>query len=119
MEVLEETAEYLGAGLSDLINLFQPERILIGGWAGLMLGPHILDAVREHATRYSLRHPAGRVSIGMGSLGPDAVTVGAATLPLSAFFATGGRRVLSGPAVEQPGWRKSLEVRSGAAGRGA
>ncbi|MFG2754847.1 ROK family transcriptional regulator [Streptomyces xanthophaeus] len=116
VEVLEETAEYLGAGLSDLINLFQPERILIGGWAGLMLGPHILDAVREHATRYSLRHPAGRVSIGMGSLGPDAVTVGAATLPLSAFFATGGRRVPAEPAVEQPGWRTSLEVRNGAAG---
>jgi predicted NBD/HSP70 family sugar kinase len=33
--VLEEAAEYVGAGLSDLINLFQPERILIGGWAGL------------------------------------------------------------------------------------
>ncbi|MGW6707894.1 ROK family protein, partial [Streptomyces sp. NPDC054956] len=63
LEVLDETAEYLGAGLSDVINLFQPERILIGGWAGLMLGPHILPSVREHATRYSLRHPAARVTI--------------------------------------------------------
>ncbi|WP_411102769.1 ROK family protein [Streptomyces sp. cmx-4-9] len=117
VEVLEETAEYLGAGLSDLVNLFQPERILIGGWAGLMLGPYILDAVREHATRYSLHHPAGRVSIGMGSLGPDAVTVGAATLPLSAFFATGGRRAPVEPPAEQPGWQTSLEVRSGAGAR--
>ncbi|MFJ6718566.1 ROK family protein [Streptomyces sp. NPDC091259] len=112
-EVLEETAEYLGAGLSDLINLFQPERILIGGWAGLMLGPHILPAVREHATRYSLRHPAGRVTVGMGSLGPDAVTVGAATLPLSAFFATGGRRTTPGPDAEPPAWRTALRVRGG------
>ncbi|UUU43580.1 ROK family transcriptional regulator [Streptomyces sp. NBC_00162] len=111
-EVLEETAEYLGAGLSDLINLFQPERILIGGWAGLMLGPHILPAVREHATRYALRHPAGRVTVGMGSLGPDAVTVGAATLPLSAFFAMGGRRTAPGPRTEPPGWRTALEVRN-------
>ncbi|MEU9300896.1 ROK family transcriptional regulator [Streptomyces sp. NPDC048269] len=112
-EVLEETAEYLGAGLSDLINLFRPERILIGGWAGLMLGPHILPAVREHATRYSLRHPAGRVTVGLGSLGPDAVTVGAATLPLSAFFATGGRRTAPEPHAEPPGWRTALEVRKG------
>ncbi|THA57863.1 ROK family transcriptional regulator [Streptomyces sp. A1136] len=112
-EVLEETAEYLGAGLSDLINLFQPERILIGGWAGLMLGPHILPAVREHATRYSLRHPAGRVTVGMGSLGPDAVTVGAATLPLSAFFATGGRRTTPRPDAEPPAWRTALRVRGG------
>lgn len=119
VEVLEETAEYLGAGLSDVINLFRPERILIGGWAGLMLGPHILASVREHATRYALRHPAGRVSIGMGSLGPDAVTVGAATLPLSAFFATGGRRAVPEPPAEQPGWQTALEVRGGAASRRA
>lgn len=119
--VLDETAEYLGAGLSDLINLFQPERILIGGWAGLMLGPHILPAVREHATSYSLRHPAARVTIDMGSLGPDAVTVGAATLPLAAFFATGGRRTPPEPATEAPGWQTSLSTRGGpapAAGRG-
>ncbi|MFG2828076.1 ROK family protein [Streptomyces sp. NPDC048434] len=90
--VLDETAEYLGAGISDLINLFSPERVLIGGWAGLQLGPHILPAVRAYATAYSLAHPAGRVTIGLGTLGPDAVTVGAATLPLADFFAHGGRR---------------------------
>ncbi|MFJ3835655.1 ROK family protein [Streptomyces sp. NPDC090054] len=119
LAVLEETAEYLGAGLSDVINLFRPERILIGGWAGLLLGPHILPAVREHATRYSLRHPAARVSIDLGSLGPDAVTVGAATLPLSAFFAAGGRRALPEPPAEQPGWQTAMEVRGGAnQGRG-
>ncbi|MFI5641736.1 ROK family protein [Streptomyces goshikiensis] len=110
-DVLDETAEYLGAGLSDLINLFRPERILIGGWAGLLLGPYVLPAVREHASRYALRHPATRVSIDLGSLGPDAVTVGAATLPLSAFFATGGRRTTPSTAPEQPGWRTALTRR--------
>uniref|UniRef100_A0AAU2JKB4 ROK family transcriptional regulator n=1 Tax=Streptomyces sp. NBC_00049 TaxID=2903617 RepID=A0AAU2JKB4_9ACTN len=121
LEILEETAEYLGAGLSDLINLFQPERILIGGWAGLLLGPHILPSVRAHATRYSLRHPAGRVTVGLGSLGPDAVTVGAATLPLSAFFAAGGRPATPEPRTEPPGWHTSLSTRADAAsqaGRG-
>lgn len=110
-DVLDETAEYLGAGLSDLINLFRPERILIGGWAGLLLGPYVLPAVREHARRHALRHPAARVSIDLGSLGPDAVTVGAATLPLSAFFATGGRRTAPLAAPEQPGWRTALTRR--------
>ncbi|MBT1184478.1 ROK family transcriptional regulator [Streptomyces sp. CJ_13] len=110
-DVLDETAEYLGAGLSDLINLFRPERILIGGWAGLLLGPYVLPAVREHARRHALRHPAARVSIDLGSLGPDAVTVGAATLPLSAFFATGGRRTSPPATPEQPGWRTALTRR--------
>ncbi|WP_405877563.1 ROK family transcriptional regulator [Streptomyces sp. NBC_01136] len=112
LAVLEETAEYLGAGLSDLINLFQPERILIGGWAGLQLGTRFLPAVRRYAASYALRYPAERVSIDLGRLGPDAVTVGAAILPLADFFARGGRRaepVSEGPA---PAWRTVLEERA-------
>ncbi|MEV5174259.1 ROK family transcriptional regulator [Streptomyces flaveolus] len=112
LAVLEETAEYLGAGLSDLINLFQPERILIGGWAGLQLGTRFLPAVRRHAATYALRHPADKVTIDLGRLGPDAVTVGAAILPLADFFASGGRR--PEPATEDrlPAWRAALQERA-------
>jgi predicted NBD/HSP70 family sugar kinase len=94
--VLEETAEYVGAGLSDLVNLFQPERILIGGWAGLQLGPRLLPAVRRYTDAYALRHPAEQVTIDLGELGPDAVTVGAASLPLADLFARGGRPAARG-----------------------
>ncbi|QIP83118.1 ROK family transcriptional regulator [Streptomyces sp. Tu 2975] len=111
LAVVEETAEYLGAGLSGLINLFQPERILVGGWAGLQLGPRFLAAVREHATSYSLRYPAGRVTIELGHLGPDAVTVGAATLPLAGFLAGGGRPAEPVREAVPPAWRSALEGR--------
>ncbi|WP_327319865.1 ROK family transcriptional regulator [Streptomyces sp. NBC_01235] len=110
--VLEETAEYLGAGLSDLINLFQPERILIGGWAGLQLGARFLPAVRRHATAYALRHPARKVTVELGRLGPDAVTVGAAILPLADFFGRGGRRPDPAPTGPSPAWRTALEHRT-------
>ncbi|MER5748702.1 ROK family protein [Streptomyces sp. NPDC002088] len=112
LAVLEETAEYLGAGLSDLINLFQPERILIGGWAGLQLGARFLPAVRRHATAYALRHPAEKVTVDLGKLGPDAVTVGAAILPLADFFARGGRRPEPAPEGPAPAWRTALEERA-------
>lgn len=112
LAVLEETAEYLGAGLSDLINLFQPERILIGGWAGLQLGSRFLPAVRQYATSYALRYPAERVSIDLGRLGPDAVTVGAAILPLADFFARGGRRAEIADQGRPPAWRTALEDRT-------
>ncbi|MFF8941928.1 ROK family protein [Streptomyces sp. NPDC014864] len=111
LAVLEETAEYLGAGLSDLINLFQPERILIGGWAGLQLGARFLSAVRRHAVAYALRHPAERVTVDLGRLGPDAVTVGAAILPLADFFARGGRRAEPAPRAQLPAWQAALEGR--------
>ncbi|MEU5765570.1 ROK family transcriptional regulator [Streptomyces asoensis] len=112
LEVLEETAEYLGAGLSDLINLFQPERILIGGWAGLQLGARFLPAVRRHAGAYALRHPAQKVTVELGRLGPDAVTVGAAILPLADFFARGGRRPEPAPTGPAPAWRTVLRDRA-------
>ncbi|WP_432171881.1 ROK family transcriptional regulator [Streptomyces sp. 1222.5] len=110
--VLAETAAYLGAGLSDLINLFQPERVLIGGWAGLQLGGGFLDEVRGHALAHALRFPASRVGIDLGRLGPDAVTVGAAVLPLAAFFTRGGRHPRpSVGTVPSPAWRAALDGR--------
>jgi len=96
--LLAEAAEYLGAGIADLINLFNPERIVIGGWAGLLLGPRLLPSVREVAAAYALHHPCAQTSIELGRLGADAVTVGAATLPLARFLDAGGERTVRVPA---------------------
>lgn len=81
--VLDETAGYLGAGIANLINLFNPERIVIGGWAGLALGEQLLPRIREAAGEHALRHPFSQTSIQLGSLGLDAVATGAATLPVA------------------------------------
>jgi predicted NBD/HSP70 family sugar kinase len=85
-QVLDETALYLGVSIGNLINLFNPERIILGGWAGLMLGQRMLPAIREAAGRHSLRYPFGQTSIDLGRLGPDAVALGAATLPIEALL---------------------------------
>lgn len=98
--LLDETAECLGAALGDLINLFLPERILLGGWAGLLIGPHLLPDIRRYAQEYALKHAAARTTIEMGRLGPDAVTVGAATLPLADFLARGGSRPSPAPRAD-------------------
>nr|WP_318211925.1 ROK family transcriptional regulator [Streptomyces sp. SJL17-1] len=111
LAVLAETAEYLGAGFADLINLFQPERILVGGWAGLQLGTRFLETVSGYAREYALEYPASRTGIGLGTLGPEAVTVGAALLPLVDFFAQGGRRPESKPVTPAPAWQSALQDR--------
>ncbi|MFE6890869.1 ROK family protein [Streptomyces sp. NPDC057694] len=90
--LLDETAEFLGAGIADLVNLFNPERIVVGGWAGLLLGPRLIEPVRRAAAAYALRHPFAQTTVELGRLGTDAVTVGAATLPLARFLETGGTR---------------------------
>jgi predicted NBD/HSP70 family sugar kinase len=89
-QVLEETAGYLGAGIANLINLFNPERIVLGGWAGLALGGALLPQIRAAAQAHALHHPFTQAGIAMCELGPDAVAVGAATLPVAAMLALGG-----------------------------
>lgn len=92
VRVLRDTARYLGAGLSDLINLLNPDRIVIGGWVGLRLGPLLLALLREEARARSLTPPFERASLDLCHLGPDAVALGAATIVVDRFFAAGGRR---------------------------
>ena len=84
--ILNETAEYLGAGIGTLINLFNPERVVLGGWAGLLLGGRLLPDIREAARQHSLRHPFAATTIELGRLGPGVVALGAATLPLESFL---------------------------------
>jgi predicted NBD/HSP70 family sugar kinase len=91
-QVLDETAQYLGAGIGSLINMFNPERVVIGGWAGLVLGPRLLPQITDAARETALRHPFQGTSIQLCELGPDAVAVGAATLPVAALLTSGGQR---------------------------
>jgi predicted NBD/HSP70 family sugar kinase len=101
-QVLEETVTYLGAGIADLVNLFNPERVAVGGWLGQALSDALLPAVREAAGRQALRLPFSRVEIVKAELGKDAVALGAATLPIAQLLTAGavvaepaGRRRLS------------------------
>jgi len=90
VRVLEDTTHYLGAGIANLINLFNPQRIVIGGWVGQQIGPFILPRLRKVVARYALGQPLGATGIVLGHLGQDAVAMGAATLALDVFLAEAG-----------------------------
>ncbi|RQW83785.1 ROK family protein, partial [Micromonospora globispora] len=89
-KVLDETVGYLGAGVATLVNLFNPERVVLGGWAGLALGERYLPQIREATARHALRQPYAQTSIELCQLGPDAVAMGAATLPMARLLRDGG-----------------------------
>jgi predicted NBD/HSP70 family sugar kinase len=90
--VLTETAGYLGAGIANLVNLFNPERIVLAGWAGHALGDHLLPEITAAAAERALLHPFSQTTIALGELGADAVALGAATLPVAGLLARGGGR---------------------------
>jgi predicted NBD/HSP70 family sugar kinase len=89
-EVFAQTCGYLGAGIADLINLFSPERIAIGGGAGSPLAERFLPEIRAAAAAHALRRPYAQTTIEACLLGPDAVAMGAATLPIARLLAEGG-----------------------------
>jgi predicted NBD/HSP70 family sugar kinase len=89
-EVIAQTVGYLGAGIAGLVNLFSPERIVLGGHAGVALGERFLLDIRSAAARHALRQPYSKTRIDLCQLGPDAVAMGAATLPVARLLADGG-----------------------------
>jgi predicted NBD/HSP70 family sugar kinase len=91
-QVLADTAGYLGAGVANLINLFNPERVVIGGWAGIALGGALLPEIGAAAEAQALHRPFAQTSIELCRLGTDAVALGAATLPVAKLLAAGGTR---------------------------
>jgi predicted NBD/HSP70 family sugar kinase len=92
VKVLAETVGYLGAGFATLINLFNPERIVLGGWTGLALGERLMPEIRAATAEHALRQPFAQTTIELCELGQDAVALGAATLPVARLLSDGGRR---------------------------
>ncbi|GAA3193919.1 ROK family transcriptional regulator [Nonomuraea roseoviolacea subsp. carminata] len=84
--VLADTASLIGLGLSNLVHLFDPERIVIGGWAGLMLGESLLEPIRAATAANTMATSFPPVPIVLGALGADAVAMGAATLVVEEFL---------------------------------
>ena len=88
--VLERAATYFGVGAANLANLFNPERIIIGGWLGCKFGPLLLDRIRKTVAEQALEYTANRVAIEVGQLGPEAIALGASTLVVDALLSNGG-----------------------------
>ena len=88
-QVLNETVTYLGAGIADLVTLFNPKRIVLGGWLGRALSVALLPEIRQAAGGQALRLPFSQAEIVKADLGQDAVALGAATLPIAQLLNAG------------------------------
>lgn len=97
-QVLAETLHYLGAGIANLINLFNPQRIILGGKVGLLLGQYCLPELTQEVERYALKQPFHTTRILVSQLGVDAVSLGAARQALETFMTQVGRRSTVGSA---------------------
>ncbi|MDQ3685713.1 MAG: ROK family protein [Acidobacteriota bacterium] len=77
--MIERTGRYIGTAVAAVINLLNPERIVLGG--GVMeAGDLILDPVIKEAGRRSFQPCFESTQIIAATLGPAAVSIGAAML---------------------------------------
>ncbi|MBR2987121.1 MAG: ROK family protein, partial [Clostridia bacterium] len=82
-EVVDEYIAYLGCGITNLINIFQPEVFLIGG--GICNeGEYLLAPLREIVAKENFaRNSKNQTVIKRAALGNDAGILGAAVLGLT------------------------------------
>jgi predicted NBD/HSP70 family sugar kinase len=72
--VLQGAGEYLGIGISYLMNLLNPQMIVVGG--GVVEGSsHLIDSVRASTAKHTLNHDT--VKIVPSALGDQGALVGA------------------------------------------
>jgi predicted NBD/HSP70 family sugar kinase len=91
-KVIGETARYLGAAVADLVNLLNPEVIVLSSWVAARLGPSLLDAVRNAVARHALSRPLASAEIVLSPIPTNPVSLGAATFALEGSLASVGRR---------------------------
>jgi len=82
IELIEEVGNTLGKHIAGLINLFNPELVIIGGVVALT-GDYLLLPIRSAVKKYSLNLVSKDTSIKLSKLGDKAGVVGACMLARS------------------------------------
>ena len=82
IEVVRETARYIGAGIANLVNLLNPEVVVLSSWVARRLGEPLLREVREAVGRHALRRPFAATEIVLSPIPTDPACLGAATFAL-------------------------------------
>lgn len=81
MTVMEETAEILGIGIANYIDIINPEMVIIGGGVSLA-GDKLFEPLRKTVRRRTMRNAGEKVRIVPAELKDESGMVGAAALAM-------------------------------------
>ena len=84
-EALDEIGAHLGAAIGSLINIFNPEVVVIGGGFGVAAGARLLQPARSVILREALAPAGQEVQLALAELGGEAGLIGAALVGLEAL----------------------------------
>ena len=83
--IVEQAAKYLGLGLANLVNLFNPS-VLVLDQRLKLAGQGLLDQVIKVVKRQALTYSTEKLSIRFGNLGDEASVLGAGSIALEKHF---------------------------------
>ncbi|MGC5324344.1 ROK family transcriptional regulator [Brevibacillus sp. SYSU BS000544] len=89
IRVMEETGTYLGVGIANLINSFNPSCIILSGGV-FRANDYVLDSLRRTVQERALQTPTNALQIVTSELGKNAMAIGAFTLLLAKIFTPEG-----------------------------
>ncbi|MCQ9178045.1 ROK family transcriptional regulator [Streptomyces sp. IBSBF 2953] len=92
VQVVRETARYLGAGIANLINMLNPEVVVLSSWVAARLGEPLLKEVRAAVARHALKRPLAANRIVVSPIPTDPACLGAATFALEGALQSVGQR---------------------------
>ena len=84
VEILDGIGRHLGAGIGSLVNIFNPELVVIGGGFAAA-GDFVLEPAREIVRREALAHAGDRLQIVRAELGTAAGLIGAGLVAFDAL----------------------------------
>lgn len=79
-EVMERAVYYLSVGVASLMNVMNPEMIIVGGGLSEAVGDWILPRLRAQVSRFALSEICAATEILQSSLGDNAINYGALVL---------------------------------------
>jgi predicted NBD/HSP70 family sugar kinase len=82
VELFTQAATYFGIGLSNLLNILHPEKVILGGPL-INFHPMFFQVSTEVALQKTHQYPTYRVEFSQGNLGQDALVIGAAVAVLN------------------------------------
>ena len=88
-DIISKAANYLGTGFVNLVNVFNPDLIIVGGGMSKM-GNMLLNPARKIVKQRSFKLPARRVHIVRSGLGSNAGIIGAAVYAIEQQLKKGG-----------------------------
>ena len=83
--IMEKTGEYLGIGIADMINIFNPELIVIGAGVS-QAGDILLEPLKRAVKARALQLSSSMTNIKVSQLGDNAGALGAAIMVLKDIF---------------------------------